>query len=176
MDRDCIPSGFARLTKKQKMRIGQLGAEWTVLDSEEHLVGRLIGEQYGTLRPGTKRPPELVELEREQGMISARKREISAEFIAVEQGGSHPKRRSTGRRPDVYVEVRDRWIRRLRDHSDKEICRTLDLELAQSGRPPMGLPDSWTKNYGVGSYLAAYKNPNCKALVQKLISVAKKTY
>ena len=169
--------GPYRLTKEQREKIGLLGSEWTVLHSEENLIFELIRKQYESLRPGVKRPPELVELDHQQDEISKRKREISAEIIAVEQGESPPKRRPRRRKADVYVEIRDLHIRRLKDRPDEEICRTLDLDLMRpEGLPALGLPENWTKNYHVTSYLAAYKHRKCKSLVQKLISVAKKSH
>lgn len=102
------------LTEKQKKRIARLGAEWAVLDSEENLISRLMGEQYEQFEEGAKKPRELVELERQQREVFKRKREISADLVAVERGGPQAMRRRAGRKPDFRVEARDRFIRRAR--------------------------------------------------------------
>jgi hypothetical protein len=170
------PSDAKWFTKKRKARIAQLGGEWAVLDSKENHIFRLIRELYEKLEPGTKRPQELAELEREQMEISERKREISAELIAVEEGSFHLKRRPPGRGTNPFVLVRDKLIRELRDLSNEDICRRLDGELGQREMAPLGFPENWTKKYDVKSYLAAYRHRKCKALVQKSISVAKKSF
>ena len=175
-----MPREPRELTKVQKERIARLGAEWTILDSEEKLLSERIGEQYKKLEEGAKRPPELVELVRQQAETFRRKREISAELIAVEEGGS-AKSRHGGRKPDVYVELRDLWIGRLRQLSAQEICRRLDLELARESRdgepqPPIGFPRNWVEKHRVRSYLEAYRHRKCRSRVEKLISVAKRKY
>jgi hypothetical protein len=175
MEKESIPTGRSLFTKTQRERIGRLGAEWSVLDSEENQIFRLMRELYEKLGPDEKRPPELVELEQQQTEIFRRKREITADLIAVEEGNSNPTQRS-GRRPDFYVELRDRWIRRLRDLSNEEICKRLDFDLARSDAPPFGFPESWKETYGVEGYLTAYQHRGCKQLVQRLISGAKKRY
>jgi len=159
-------------TKEQRKVIGELTSEWGLLDSADHLISKLVFKQYQALRPGMKRPPELVELEREQDVISKRKREISAELNELEEG-IHPRRRRPGRRSDPYVLVRNGLIRASRHRRDKDIAQELDLELGQGDMPALGLPEKWTEKYGVTSYSQAYSHRKCKPLVQKLISAAK---
>jgi hypothetical protein len=154
-------TGLNRLTKKQRKAIAHLGAEWGVLESAERLISRLVFEQYQALLPGMKRPPELVELDREQDEIFKRKREIIAET---------DKRRE--KKSNAFVQVRSTIIRAARHLSDEDICKRLDFELSPP-TPPMGLPESWTEKYGVKSYSEAYRHKKCRGLVQKLISVAK---
>jgi hypothetical protein len=164
-------TGLNRLTKKQRKAIAHLGAEWGVLESAERLISRLVFEQYQALLPGMKRPPELVELDREQDEIFKRKREIIAETDKLENG-IRPRRRAPGKKSNAFVQVRSTIIRAARHLSDEDICKRLDFELSPP-TPPMGLPESWTEKYGVKSYSEAYRHKKCRGLVQKLISVAK---
>ena len=113
-------------TKEQRKVIGELTSEWGLLDSADHLISKLVFKQYQALRPGMKRPPELVELEREQDVISKRKREISAELNELEEG-IHPRRRRPGRRSDPYVLVRNGLIRASRHRRDKDIAQRATL-------------------------------------------------
>src|SRR5690348_4673898 len=103
------------LTKKQREQIARLGGEWAVLDSEETLIRRLVRQEYEKLEGGANRPPELVELERQQTELAKRKREISSELIAVEEGREQKRRRARGRKPAFLIEARDRLIRREMD-------------------------------------------------------------
>jgi hypothetical protein len=171
MSREGI-AGLNRLIQKKRTVIGQLGSEWAVLHSAENLIFELIRKRYESWRPGMERPPELVELEREQREISKAKQEISAELVEQEKG-LVPRRRPPGRRTKPFIMARNAFIRASENRSDKDISRELDLHLAQRDMPPMGLPESWTKKYGVRSYYEAYRHPKCKPLVQKLISAAK---
>lgn len=164
------------LTKKQREQIARLGGEWAVLDSEETLIRRLVRQEYEKLEGGANRPPELVELERQQTELAKRKREISSELIAVEEGREQKRRRARGRKPAFLIEARDRLIRREMDRSAQDICRKLDFEAEQRNRPAFGLPGNWTKRYGVQSYVQAYRHRDCRRLVEKLISVAKRKY
>jgi hypothetical protein len=165
------------VTKKDRTQLAKLGAEWTVLDSEENFIFRSISEQYFAGQLKMKPPGELVELEGRQRQISERKSQISAEIVAIEGGTSPATRRSRGRRPSPYVLVRDLYIRRMKNLSDQEICQTLDIELAgpEAGRS-LGLPHSWDDKWNVKTYVAAYEHPKCKNLVEKVISVARGTY
>ena len=109
------------MTKKQKSRVGQLGAEWAVLDSEENVISRLIREHYSSRRPDVEQARELKMLQRHERELFKRKREISDEIVALESGISVAKKRSRGRRPDPYVEVRDIWIRRMKERTARDI-------------------------------------------------------
>jgi hypothetical protein len=172
MGREGIESELQNLTKQQRKAIAQLGSEWTVLDSTERHISTLVLKHYEQLQPGTKRPPELVELESQQREIFERKRKISVELAQLEEG-LRPRRHTPGKKKNPVVVIRNMLIRRIRDLPNKDICTQLDFELTQRDPPPMGLPESWTEKYGVTSYSEAYEHENCKALVQKLISVAK---
>jgi hypothetical protein len=165
-------AGLNHLTKRQWTEIGQLGSEWVVLDSADNLINKLIRKQHESLRPGTKRPPELVELEKQQWEIFRAKREISAELVEREKGlRARPRR--PGRKSKPFILARNTFIRASEHRRDKDIARELDLQLAQRNMPPLGLPESWTEKYGVRSYYEAYRHLKCKPLVQKLISAAK---
>jgi hypothetical protein len=165
-------AGLNRLTKKQRVAIGQLGSEWAVLDSAESLILKMVKKQYQALRSEERQSRELVELEREQKEIFNRKREISADLLKLESGVA-PRRRPPGRRSKAAVSVRNMVIRASEHRLDKDISRELDFHLAQRNMPPLGFPESWTEKYGVTSYYEAYRHPKSKPLVQKLISAAK---
>jgi hypothetical protein len=174
-NQESVESGLGRITKKNRKVIGRLGAEWTVLDSVENLIFKLIREQYESLPDGAKRPPELVALDRQQREISERKRELTDEFVRQEEG-LRPRRLPPGRRRDPLIHARNTLIRTLKNLSDPEICRRLDGELPQHGGPSLGLPENWSEKYGVNSYEQAYKHRDCRKLVQKLIAAAKVTH
>lgn len=163
-----------QLTEEQRKAIGQLSSEWGVLDSAEHLILKMIGKLYETLPPKAKRPSELVELESRQWEILQRKREISADLLKLEEGG-RPRMRRPGRRSNPFVSVRDELIRQSKHQRDEDICKELDSELknTRDDTPPIGFPEPWTEKYKVRSYSAAYGHPDCKPLMQKLISAAK---
>ncbi len=77
---------------------------------------------------------------------------------------------------DPDVSERNRWIRKLAQAglSNRDICRRLDLELGQHGDDPSrGLPDRWFTEYGIRTYLAAYKHSDTKNPMQKMIWKAK---
>jgi hypothetical protein len=94
-------------TKKQKSRISRLGAEWAVLDSEENVVNRLIREHHRASRPDVEKGRSLKVLQLHQRKLSKRKREISDEIAAIENGISISKKRLKGRRPAFnYPQVR----------------------------------------------------------------------
>ena len=157
------------MTKNQKTRLGQLGAEWTVLDSEENMINRLIREHYRASRPRVEQVRGLKTLVREQRRLFKRKREISADIIAIESGATDTKPRPRGRRPDPYVLVRDALIREMKDCTNKEICRSLDARLDRGADVlPFGFPEGWKTRYSVRSFTQAYKHLECKKLVETL--------
>jgi hypothetical protein len=165
MNGEGIESELKRLTKKhlsseQRKAIGQLSLEWGVLHSTENVLFKLMAKHYETERsqPGVKRPPELAELESQQWKIFERKREIGADLVELENGVV-PRRRPPGRKMKVSVLVRNMVIRASENTRDADICQELDLQLAQRDMPPLGLPESWTKNYNVKSFYQAYRHP-----------------
>ena len=57
----------------------------------------------------------------------------------------------------------------------EDICRKLDFEFAVNGKvDPPCLPESWTKKFGVTTFLAAYRHKDCRGLVHTLFSKQKK--
>jgi hypothetical protein len=77
--------------------------------------------------------------------------------------------------PDIMA--RDKFIAKHRTLSDRDICKRLDLEFAaRSGEPTRTLPDTWVENYGLKTFCEAYKDKECRCLVQSLIAKAKKRY
>jgi hypothetical protein len=52
------------------------------------------------------------------------------------------------------------------------ICKRLDLELGRVGQCTPGLPDSWTEDFGVKTFVEAYRHSECrKRRVHKMLSV-----
>jgi hypothetical protein len=74
------------------------------------------------------------------------------------------------------VQCRNEKIRRYRNLPVEEVCIKLDAELGRGEGRTAGLPESWHEKHGVTSFLASYKNPDCRSKLQKLISVAKSHY
>jgi hypothetical protein len=157
---------------KRRERIAQLGAEWAVLDAERESLDRALREEYSKLPEGAPTPPKLAELQRHETKIEARKKQITEEMNALYEGQPIPDRR-VSRQADFYVLVRNLCIIRNQHLPGEEICKRLDLDLAPFGGRSLGLPENWERKYEVKTYLEAYRHPQCKALVQKLISVAK---
>jgi hypothetical protein len=79
-----------------------------------------------------------------------------------------------GPKTNVPALVRDLTIRKHAHLSNPEICVKLDAELIRREPPPWGFPESWNEKFHVDTYVAAYQHEKCRALVQKLISIAKK--
>jgi len=77
--------------------------------------------------------------------------------------------------PNAKFDVtrRDEIIYKYRELSAVKICSKLDLELMKRDGPPTGFPENWQEKYGVSTFSAAYKNEDCRPLVQTLISKAK---
>jgi hypothetical protein len=162
-------------TKRQESTLRQLGAAWGVLDTEENHIFKLIREQYDALGPGANRPVELIDLGHRQREISARKRQISAKVLALEENISRSKRRGGAMRGSSVVLVRDLFIRELGEQSHIEICQELDDLVLRDGSP-LGFPVIWADKYGVNSYVEAYKHPKCIHSVRVMISKARKAY
>jgi hypothetical protein len=76
--------------------------------------------------------------------------------------------------PDV--EARDRFIGRNTRSSARELCRLLDDKFLRDGSGPRALPSGWHDKFGVRNFVEAYRNEECRPLLQTLISKAKKRY
>ena len=80
-----------------------------------------------------------------------------------------------GRNSSGAAQYRDFLIRRYGQLSNEQLCRRLDFELVLvRDHDAIGLPETWSKKFGVKTYSDAYDNPKCKNLVQKLIAEAKR--
>lgn len=56
----------------------------------------------------------------------------------------------------------------------KKVCGKLDIVCGKHS-PSVGLPENWTKKYGVETYSDAYKHPRLRNSVQKMISCARRS-
>jgi hypothetical protein len=81
-----------------------------------------------------------------------------------------------GPNTNVPVLLRDFTIQKYANLSNPEICVKLDAELLQHEGLPNGFPETWNEKFQVNTYVSAYQHENCRALVQKLISTAKKRF
>jgi len=72
---------------------------------------------------------------------------------------------------DAEVAARDTVIQKCRGKGHREICTCIDFELgARDGLATMGLPDSWTRDFEVTTFVAAFDDPRCRNRVASLIS------
>jgi len=165
-----------KLTKKQKMARGRLAAEWEALTSEVNRISALPVKDHCESEPGAKQSAKIKDMKLRVTKISKRMRKITDEINALEKEGSRPKRRGGGKKEDPFVLVRDLFIRRLEDESDKRICSILDQVLRPRDLTPIGLPENWTEKHGVKSYTEAYMHLKCRSLVNTMISKARKTF
>lgn len=81
-----------------------------------------------------------------------------------------------GPKTDLLAQQRDLYIMKHRGFGNRELCTRLDFDLSRRGDLPIGFPKTWHKRFGVATYTAAYEHPECKSLVQKLISKAKRGF
>jgi len=93
---------------------------------------------------------------------------------AIAQDALSEVRVATRGRGSGLAHGRDFVVRKYSRLSDPEICSKLDAELMQRDAPPIGFINNWTEKYGVKGYLEAYMKVECRNLVQKMISKAKK--
>ncbi len=63
-------------------------------------------------------------------------------------------------------------IRKYKDQSHLQICRELDEALQDQTRA-VPVPSTWVRDFGVKSYVGAYRIPACRPRVHRLISGAK---
>ena len=76
------------------------------------------------------------------------------------------------KKSDPSVAERNEVIDSHLDLSDMEICRLLDLHFARDGRVSCEhFPKNWERDYGVHAFTEAYRRPECRNRVHKLISV-----
>lgn len=77
----------------------------------------------------------------------------------------------TGARPlNPSVVFRNMIIDQNLKKSGLDICRILDSNFRETERPPGFLPESWQEKYGVKTFVAAYCHPDCRKLVEPMIS------
>jgi hypothetical protein len=71
---------------------------------------------------------------------------------------------------DPVVALRHMMIDQNLGKSHLDICRMLDFRWRDGDSPERFVPDSWKENYGVKTFVGAYEHPECRNLVQKMIS------
>lgn len=71
------------------------------------------------------------------------------------------------------VAERNRLIRRYRDLPHLQMCHGLDDAFPPGASPARQLPNSWVRDFGVKSFVEAYRHPECRSRVHRLISGAK---
>jgi hypothetical protein len=72
---------------------------------------------------------------------------------------------------DPYVVERNEVIDEHLSLSTEEICRLLDQHFARDGQVSDWIPKNWARDYEVDTFRDAYRHPQCRNLVHKLISV-----
>ena len=80
--------------------------------------------------------------------------------------------RATRRMKDPAVAARDAVIDARLDHPAPAICEILDQEFPFTGRPAPELPDRWFRDFGVKTFVQAYRK--CPNRVRKMISVRRR--
>jgi len=80
--------------------------------------------------------------------------------------------RATHRRQDPAVAARNAVIDAYLDQPDLAICEILDQEFPRTDGPAPELPDSWFRDFGVKTFIEAYKK--CPNRVHKMISVRRR--
>jgi hypothetical protein len=79
------------------------------------------------------------------------------------------------RPPDPTVAVRFMIINKNPGKSAFEICKILDAHL-RDGELPVGFfPNTWMEDFGVTTFVDAYRHPKCSNRVQKMICTLKKS-
>jgi hypothetical protein len=72
--------------------------------------------------------------------------------------------------PDPVVALRYMIIDQNLGKPHSEICQLLDFPWREGESPTGFFPDSWTRDYGVKTFVAAYRHPNCRKRVEPMIS------
>ena len=97
---------------------------------------------------------------------------LPSDFQSINRSARQPAAVSHNTNP--FVAARDVVIMKYRRRSSREICEKLDSELGRQDAPTIGLPERWTAEYGVRTFLQAYKNDTLRPLVHKMICDSKK--
>jgi hypothetical protein len=172
----------------------------TIIESELSQFGNpvwllnfFVKAQNRAKKFGTELPRRARQLERQRTKLRAEIEEIEKQIARIEplilKAPLHqipvaerlPAIKS-GENP--FVLVRDYEIKLAASEglSDLDICKRLDLTLTvQGAEAPVGMPEQWAeefgetwkKRYGGVSYVAAYRYPQTKNRLQKMISTAK---
>lgn len=76
---------------------------------------------------------------------------------------------------DPVVELRSMIIRKNREKkSHQDVCRILDSTFRAEQRPERFFPENWEERHGVTTFLEAYRHPDCRNLVDKMFSSARR--
>jgi hypothetical protein len=76
------------------------------------------------------------------------------------------------RKTDPCVAERNEIIDANVDFTTQEICVALDRNFTRDGAVPCDqFPMGWFHDYGVATFREAYRHPECRSLVHKMISV-----
>jgi len=78
------------------------------------------------------------------------------------------------RKTDPCVAERNEVIDCNLNRPDQEICRVLDRNFIREGQACDYVPKSWLSRYGVPTFIEAYRHPECRNKVHKLISVRRR--
>lgn len=77
-------------------------------------------------------------------------------------------------RSDPSIAVRNNIIDQNLHHPHIKIVKALDFQLKRNGQvPPEYFPNNWSEKHGVYSFTDAYRDPKCRPLVHKMISIRK---
>jgi hypothetical protein len=71
---------------------------------------------------------------------------------------------------DPVVALRHMIIDQNIGKPHSEICKILDFPWRDGEPPERFFPDGWKEKYGVETFVGAYEHPDCRNLVQKMIS------
>lgn len=79
------------------------------------------------------------------------------------------------RATDPLLAARNSIIDQNLDQSHEEICTLLDFDLARDdGALPQGFPDTWVRDYGVHTFVEAYRHTECRNRVHKMFSARRR--
>jgi|SRR5579864_503288 len=78
------------------------------------------------------------------------------------------------RKTDPCVAERNEVIDCNLNLPDQEICRVLDRNFTREGQGCDYVLKSWVSRYGVRTFIEAYRHPECRKKVHKLISVRRR--
>lgn len=75
--------------------------------------------------------------------------------------------------PDPVMALRQMIIDQNLGKPHFEICKLLDFPWREGEAPAGFFPDSWSRKYGVKTFVAAYHHADCRKLVEPMISKRK---